>query len=285
MRFRNHLVGLASLVILTQACGEGAPEGGEIRTPEGPEAEGRAILERSAEAHGGLQTFRAIRSWRIVARREGRTIPVGEIYEEYIQNAGTIQTLLIKRQPGTVLTYLHDGQEGYSLVDGRLLEDAGAAEEAYYRAHGEYYLRALPFKWLDPGVSHRLVGRETVRGTPALLVEIQAEEGVGDAWQDTWTAVIDSNSHLLIEGRLEHYPPQFGQGPVDPEARTTSQITYRYSDYRQVDGLRIPFVMEYVSGDEVTGENVIQEIELDLGLDPELFTPEAHRVRAPDSEV
>src|SRR5262245_59704604 len=45
---------------------------------------GEEILRESVAAHGGLERFRAIRDWRIVADRrlEGDTI-VNEVYEEF----------------------------------------------------------------------------------------------------------------------------------------------------------------------------------------------------------
>ena len=57
---------------------------------------------------------------------------------------------------------------------------------------------------------------------------------------------------------------------MGPE-RGVREITYRYSDYRDVEGILFPFRLEYLVGRRKTGENVIQSIELDTGLAKDLF--------------
>ena len=46
---------------------------------------------------------------------------------------------------------------------------------------------------------------------------------------------------------------------MGPE-RGVSEITYRYSDYRDVEGILFPFRLEYLVGRRKTGENVIQSL-------------------------
>jgi hypothetical protein len=234
------------------------------------------LLERTVAAHGGIERFRAIRDWRIVADRLLDDAEVAnEVYEEYLLREGAAEkTLLLKKREGSLLVFGHDGKAGFALTDGRLRDDPGAAGESYYRAHGEYYLRALPFKWMDPGVRVDYAGRETREGRELELLRITAEENVGRAWKDVWVAAIDRETHLLWEARLTHHrendtwmsPPQTG----------TTEILYRYTDYREVSGLRIPHRLEYFSEGRKTGENVIRSIEIDSGLLSDRFGPEAH---------
>ena len=240
----------------------------------GPE-DGR-LLEEAVAAHGGLERFRAVRDWHIVADRmlEGDSA-VNEIYEEYLLRDGVAErTLLVKKREGSVLVFGHDGRTGFALTDGRLRDDEGALGEAYYRAHGEYYLRALPFKWMDPGVRVAYAGHETAEGRELDLLRITAEENVGKAWKDVWVAAIDRETHLLWESRLTHH--RENDTWVSPPPNGTAQITYRYTDYREVSGLQIPHRLEYHSEGRKTGENVIRTIEIDSGLTPDLFQPVAH---------
>lgn len=243
---------------------------------EEPE-DGGAILAKTLEAHGGLERFHAVRDWRIVAERNlsGGDV-THEIYEEYLlRDDDFVKTLLVKKREGSTLVYGHDGREGYALVNGRLRDDAGAAGEGYYRAHGEYYLRGIPFKWADPGMHVTYAGREDTDDGELLLLRIAAEENVGRAWKDVWVAAIDAETHLLREARLTHHREMetwMGE-PDDSKGSNggTTLITYRYSDYRDVKGLRIPFCMEYLSSGRKTGENDIQTIEIDAGLPSRLF--------------
>ena len=237
----------------------------------------RPLLERAVAAHGGLERFRSVRDWRIIAeRRIEADSGVNEIYEEYLlRDAGPEKTLLLKKREGSVLVFGHDGTNGFALADGRLRDDEGAAGEAYYRAHGEYYLRALPFKWLDPGVRVEPLGRETAGGRELDLVRIEAGENVGKAWKDVWVGAFDRRTRLLWEARLTHH--RDNETWMSPGATGTAEITYRYTDYREVSGLQIPHRLEYFSEGRKTGENVIRTIEIDSGLSPDLFRPAAHR--------
>ena len=238
---------------------------------------GRDVLERSVTAHGGIERFRAVRDWRIVAERriEGDSV-ANEIYEEYLLRDGAAEkTLLVKKRDGSVLVFGHDGTNGFSLTDGRLREDEGASGEGYYRAHGEYYLRSLPFKWMDAGMRVEYAGHETVAGRELDLLRITAEEKVGRAWNDVWVAAIDRETRLLWEARLTHHRET--ETWMQPGASGTTEITYRYSDYREVEGLQIPHRLEYYTGGRKSGENVIRTLELDSEVPASLFEPESHR--------
>ena len=124
--------------------------------------------------------------------------PRREIYEEYLLvESGLLRTLLIKRIEDSVSVYGHDGRRGFVVLDGNLESGSEAEAEGYYRAHGEYYLRALPFKWMDPGV--RVTKSEPDERYE--LLRIESEQGVGRAWTDVWVAAIDKKTHLLHEAR------------------------------------------------------------------------------------
>jgi hypothetical protein len=240
-------------------------------------SDGPRLLQQTVAAHGGLERFRAVRDWRIVADRrlEGDAV-ANEIYEEYLLRDGAGEkTLLVKKRGESILVFGHDGADGFALTDGHLRDDEGAAGEGYYRAHGEYYLRSLPFKWLDPGVRVEYQGRESSGGRELDLLRITAEENVGKAWKDVWVAAVDRETRLLWEARLTHH--RENETWMSPPPAGATEITYRYTDYREVVGLRIPHRLEYFSEGRKTGENLIRAIEIDSGLNPEVFAPAAHR--------
>jgi hypothetical protein len=239
-----------------------------IATPRA-EDDPHAILGQAIEAHGGLSRFRSVHDWHITADRDIEDETGRETYDEFLLREGGLErTLLVKTREGSLLVFGHDGRKGFALADGKIRTDSGAEEEGYYRAHGEYYLRSLPFKWMDPGVRVAHVGRETVDSREIDLLRITADENVGRAWNDVWIAVIDRKTHLLREARLTHHR----EGGV-------TEIVYHYSDYRNVDGLQIPHRLEYSSGGRRTGENVIREIRIDSGVPESLFSVAAHEKR------
>jgi hypothetical protein len=241
-------------------------------------ATGQDVLARSVAAHGGIERFRAIRDWRIVAERriEGDSV-ANEIYEEYLLRDGAAEkTLLVKKRDRSVLVFGHDGSTSFALEDGRLRDDEGASGEGYYRAHGEYYLRSLPFKWMDRGMRVEYAGHETAGGRELDLLRITAEENVGRAWNDVWVAAIDRETRLLWEARLTHHR-ETETWMQRPGVGGTTEIAYRYSDYREVEGLRIPHRLEYYTEGRKSGENVIRTLELDSGVPATLFEPESHR--------
>jgi hypothetical protein len=241
--------------------------------------EGTRLLEETVAAHGGLERFRAVRDWSIVAERklEGDSV-VNETYEEYLLRDGAFEkTLLVKRRGESVLVFGHDGTNGFALENGRIRDDESAAGEGYYRAHGEYYLRSLPFKWMDPGVRVEYLGRESAEGRELDLLRITAGENVGRAWKDVWVAAIDRETRLLWEARLTHH--RESETWMSPPSTGTTEIAYRYTDYREVSGLKVPHRLEYYAEGRKTGENVIRTIELDSGLARERFSPRSHEAR------
>jgi hypothetical protein len=240
-------------------------------------SDGERILRESAAAHGGLERFRAIRDWRIVADREllGEDA-VTEVYEEYLLRDGAAEkTVLVKKRGDSTLVFGHDGSSAFALDNGRIRSDEGASGEGYYRAHGEYYLRSLPFKWLDPGMRVEYAGEETSEGRTLDLLRITAGENVGRAWKDVWVAAIDRGTRLLWEARLTHH--RENETWMVPPASGTTEIVYRYTDYRRLSGLSMAHRMEYFSDGRKTGENVIRTLELDSGLTPDIFRPASHR--------
>jgi hypothetical protein len=241
--------------------------------------EGDRLLAEAVAAHGGLERFQAVRDWRIVAdRRLAEEPAVNEVYEEYLlRDPAGDKTLLVKKRQASLLVFGHDGKTGFALTDGHLREDEGAQSEAYYRAHGEYYLRSLPFKWMDPGMRVEPLGREQAGGRELELLRITAGENVGRDWKDVWVAAIDARTHLLWEARLTHH--RENESWASPPASGTQEIVYRYSDYRDLRGLLVPHRLEYYAQGKKTGENVIREIQLDSGLSAALFRPESHLTR------
>ncbi len=203
---------------------------------------------------------------------------VKEVYEEYLLRDGSAEkTLLVKKRGASTLVFGHDGKAAFALEDGRLRDDEGAPGEAYYRAHGEYYLRSLPFKWMDPGMRVEYAGRETAEGKELDLLRITADENIGKAWKDIWLAAIDRKTHLLWEARLTHH--RENETWTTPRPTGTTQITYRYTDYREVSGLATPHRLEYFSEGRKSGENVIRSVLIDSGVDAAIFSPGAHRSR------
>jgi hypothetical protein len=243
----------------------------------GAAPDGEEILRQSVAAHGGLERFRAVRDWRIVADRRLEGDPVvNEVYEEFLLRDGSSEkTLLVKKRGDSTLVFGHDGSSAFAIENGRLREDEGASGEAYYRAHGEYYLRSLPFKWLDPGMRVEYAGEETANGRTLDLLRVTAGQNVGRDWNDVWIAAIDRDTRLLWEARLTHH--RENETWLTPRATGTQEIVYRYTDYREVSGLFVPHRMEYFSGGSRSGENVIRSIELDSGVSTALFAPATHR--------
>lgn len=264
----------------------GSPSPSGAPGPSTARERGERILRRSVAAHGGLRAYRAVRDWKVVAERnlEAGSEVRHEIYREYLlRSGGRTRTLLVKERREARLIFGHDGESGFMVVDGELRTDPPAAAEAYYRAHGEYYLRSLPFKWLDDGMEATHLGRERSGSRWLQLVRITATSGVGRAPGDVWVAAIDVDTGLLAEARLDH--DRAGQTWVEPPPEGRSRITYAFSDHRTVDGLRIPFRMEYVADGVRTGENLIRRFEIDVGLSTRWFRPEAHVGAAGDRPV
>ena len=94
-----------------------------------------------------------------------------------------------------------DEKKGRSYVDGALTTAKEEADKILDSAHGAFindtYWLAMPWKWLDPGVSLEYAGEEEKRGETCDVVKLSFEN-VGRTPGDTYLGYVSKESGLMV---------------------------------------------------------------------------------------
>jgi hypothetical protein len=237
----------ASLAVAAQA-GETAPS---------PALTAAQIVERNIAARGGLDAWRKIKTMAWVGHIESPNAP------------GPLSFVLEIKRPNKTRFEIHaqnqksvrmfDGTHGWKLragPDGFPDLQAFTPEETKFAQDGQGIDGPL-IDYEDRHVSVALQGMDKIDDAPAYRLAVTLPSG---ASHRVW---VDAKSFLDVAS--------------DREARNafgmTGTVTVHYLDYRTVDGLKLPFLIESSgSGHPGTDKMVIDKIVLNPPLQDWMFT-------------
>lgn len=103
------------------------------------------------------------------------------------------------KQGQSVVLFNVGTRQGVAYLDGKKLEGAAgtkAVEDAYGAFINDMYWLAMPWKWMDAGVSLRSLGQESLKGTAYDVVELTFGK-VGLTPGDRYKAFVSPKSHLM----------------------------------------------------------------------------------------
>lgn len=182
---------------------------------------GAAILDRSVAKTGGAAAYARVKNMTLTGtvEMEGHNIsgPIS-MYQEGDKSYSVIELPGIGR--------IEEGSDGDTVWEVNSLQGArikeGAERTAAIRA-----AKMTPLSsWREYYVSARTLGSENVAGKPAWKVQMTPKDGAPEIFY------FDRASELLVR-TTQTLPTALGDIPVDVV----------FSDYRAVDGVRMPFRM------------------------------------------
>ena len=189
--------------------------------PTGPE-----LLARAVEALGGEERLAAVEGW----RREG-TVELRGLTGTLVEWAAAPNRLRYEIDLNIVaVTRGYDGAEGWEQRDDTVKPLSGEVLEGLERSAVFQPILA----WHREGTPVASLGRETVDGRPAWVLEVRPE---GARPERIW---LDADSYLPLR-RVR---------TSDPEDPTAESVT-RWSDWREVAGVMVPFERTGGQGDTV----------------------------------
>jgi outer membrane lipoprotein-sorting protein len=213
------------------------------------------IIERNVAARGGLEAWHKVRSM----------VWVGHI--ETAVGTGPRYILEMKRPdkrrfeikaPGLTGVRIFDGSQGWKLSQGRdSYPDVQpySAEEASF-ARDDQGIGGPLIDYREKGIGVALEGVEAVEGRNAYRLKLTLPSGAG---QRLW---IDAESFLVLKEARESRNALGMAGT----------LTVFYRDYRTVDGLRLPFLIESgVGSGNPPDRMIVDRVALDVPLGDELF--------------
>jgi zinc protease len=211
---------IALLAGLTAAVAQTAPQAALPSVDQ--------ILEKYVKASGGKAAFEKLTSEVAKGTFEMDQLP-GPAAEEIDAKAPNKQYMVTDSPNFGQFRRGFNGAVGWEDNPQTGMQDITGPELAAVKRDADFYW-AIKLKELFPKMTVK--GKESVNGHDAYVVEATAPEGAAE------TMSFDADSGLLVRTQRE------GEGP---NGKVTIDTTF--SDYREVDGVKLPFVMRVTLGD------------------------------------
>lgn len=218
------------------------------------------LINKSLEAQGGLAAMQAVKSQKATGKflTQGMEIPYTMVQAR--PNRMRIDAAVM----GMSIIQCFDGTNGWSVnpmtgsTDAQPMSDM---ELKGFRLQAD--MDGPLVGWADKGYVAEYMGQEDVEGTPAYRLRLDTKQ---DVVLDYW---FDADSFLLLK---QNSKMKIDQGEFE---------TQNYpSDYRQQDGLTIPFSIETRRGDQVLNTIVIDTLEPGVAVDDAVFVMPAKTASA-----
>ncbi len=210
------------------------------------------ILEGYYEAQGGLEKLRELQSLRISGVNRFQQQEISAKYLAMRPNLLRMESA----SPEVEVVRVFDGETAWQAVrqrgsTARVVRMEG--QEAVELIRESDFDGAL-VDYREKGHTIELVGIEKVRGSEAYKLEVVEQGGVRE------TYFIDTNTYRIVKKATD----------VPAEGGTILFEMY-YDDFREVDGLVFPFTTTAVSSGQTVFTGLVEEVEVNPELDPELF--------------
>ena len=226
------------------------------------------IIAKNIQARGGMDKLKSIKSIKTTA-----TIQMGPGMEApgtLIQKRPSLARLEFTVQ-GLTAVQAYDGTNGWQIMPfmGKKDPELMSADEAK-EMQETADLDGPLVDYKSKGHQVELLGKEKIEGTDAYKLKVTLKNG------DVQTIYIDSDSFLEIKEETKR------------TVRGTEQ-TFESSigDYKEVDGLEVPFAVESgVKGSDQKEKLTIAKYELNVPVDDSIFKmpPPAPKAEAPKTD-
>lgn len=209
------------------------------------ELSGRGLLDRTLEAHGGLERWQSFGQYRYSVKE----FPLGDKAP-----FDFTQTVDLRHRHhhivGTGTLSGFDGKSGWATPS---IEAVGISPRFY--TNGNFYFAAIPFVFADPGIQLRNLGQVEFHGKTYDRVGVSYEKNIGQSSLDSYVLFLDAQTHRL---HLIHFT-------VTALAKDPAQAPHKalvYEQWQTADGLLVPGKLTFYawSDDELQGDGATYTI-------------------------
>lgn len=233
---------LVILLCLT-ACNDSATDS----TTSAPEPDLPELLQKGLKAHGGLEKWQSMKSMQYAVERAGAA-------EQHLIDLPSRKVLLT--HPNYRLGF--DGKEVWVSPNKAAFGDGSA--RFYHNLR--FYFISMPFIVADPGIHYEELPQRQMDGKTYDALRITYDDGVGDASEDEYILHFDPQTHQM-EWLL--YTVTYYSG--EPGSKYNA---LHYSEWQEVNGLRLPLKMEgYQFAADTIGDKRYERLVNDLRLSVE----------------
>lgn len=230
--------GLLTLLFGTQAYAQDAPGVDEL-------------VDRNVEAKGGRELLGSVQSMKQTGQAAvmGMSVPI-TIYAkrpDKVRSEVEVQ--------GMEIVNAFDGETAWGInpMAGAEPQKLPADQVASIKSQASF--DGMLFNHGENGYTLAYLGEGEVRGAPAYKLRVT------DAAGDSLTLFLDADSFLEVKTEKEVTDPQMGQVTVE---------TF-FDDYRVVEGMKLPFVIETVVKGQSFQKVTMEEIDLNAEIPDSLF--------------
>ena len=259
---------------------------GRTGSVQAQSADAKALLEQSAKAVGGMQALRSLKNQ--VVESEGKQFdssstprPGGATRQistfRYTLTRDLIQPRLKLEWEGKSLG-ARDDVRFVEIIDGPvgLLQEGGAGGKQSRLHPARLATRLREEKRVGAKIILVALGQKILKRLPDADLDGKRYQVV--AFQDSgdeFRIYLDSTTHLPAQVEILEDDPLEGD----------SRYTLRYSDWRKVDGVMIPFGLRLELNGKPLQEEQIKSVRNNVSLAPDAFSvPESIRNQKPDAK-
>lgn len=211
-----------------------------------------SVIKKNIEVRGGKDNFRKIRtvSMKMTLNTLGMEVPI----RIFISLPGSIRTEM-KVNGQSIVTVLDNGQAG-ATVDGNFTSlDENAVKDLQKNLQSQLnYFKSELFDYKKQGAVIKSFTKENFKDKPAIKIRLDYPDGI------TTYLFIDQKTYLNIATRTEKQ--------VNGQLMQTETV---YKDYRSVDGLMVPFLVEVSSGTMTVATMHLDSLHFNRPMDKALF--------------
>ncbi|HJV35218.1 hypothetical protein [Geomonas sp.] len=219
---------------------------------------GSEIVSSLLKAYGGAEVVKKVVS--VVAKGNITQLLSGKSghYARYFQRPGRLRIEVMPEEGGEVRVL--NGERGWQATEkGFVAVPELELQSMLY----QYSYLNLPMGLASGNYHARYGGGQPYKGRETLLLFVQPKHG------PRLGILVDAKSGLII--RVDASFPMGGSG--------IGELSTEYGDYRPVDGVQFPHKLTSYAGGIMISEILLDDIQVNRKIPPELFTPQEIELR------
>ncbi|HTP68915.1 MAG TPA: outer membrane lipoprotein-sorting protein [Dongiaceae bacterium] len=213
------------------------------------------IIAKNAQARGGIEKLRAIKSVRITARLSQGTFRATYVQENKRADKVREETII----QGMAQIQAYDGKSAWQInpFGGRKDPELMSADDTKQLIL-DSDLEGFLIDYKEKGHKAELVGHDSVEGTDCYKIKLTLKDG------DVRYYYLDADSYLEIK--------------IETQSTVRGAVVYTdtmLGDYEQVDGVFFPFSVEAGESNSPSDQHIrlsIEKVEINPNLDDTRFS-------------
>jgi outer membrane lipoprotein-sorting protein len=219
------------------------------------------IVSKNLDARGGIAKITAIKTLRATytSEEDGKPVHVVELYKRPDKLRRNIST------GGNTIVFAYDGTAAWQLFSSQKKGPSPAPSDLALELKEEADMDGPLVNYREKGITLELVGKEKLDEKGVYNLKMTLKEG------QTRNIYLDAKTFLEVKET----------GSFQQRGKKIDFVTVS-KDYRPVQGILFPFVIEQTTGEEEAQTTRLQKLEINVPIADSVFTmPPATPAKTP----